>query len=178
MWLKALNVLAQIIIIILALVVVFTMSKKQMIDSTFSSFQKRIDEQLAEDRKHYDEKIGMVQDNLNRYQLNREQRAKFLTTRIDELYDLYKKDPTPITHHSTPSPPSLATENTSIVDKNFSYFESKINRTDEKLDVMENRLSSKVTILEQRVEALQVDKKNNSKVIQNSIQTVNNNIQK
>lgn len=178
MWLKSLNVLSQTIIIILALVIVITMSKTQLIDSRFTSFQKQIDDQLSNDRKHYDEKIGIVQDNLNRYQLNREQRAKLITSRVDELYDLYKKDPTPITNHSTTSPPVLVAENTSIVDKNFSYFESKINRTDEKLDVMENRLSSKVTILEQRVEALQVDKKNNSKVIQNSIQTVNNNIQK
>lgn len=176
MWLKSLNVLSQTIIIILALVVVFTMSKTQVIDSRFNSFQKQIDDQLANDRKRYDEKIGIVQDNLNRYQLNREQRAKLITSRVDELYDLYKKDPTPISNRSTAA--LIVADNTPILEKNFSYFESKINRTDEKLDVMDNRLSSRFTVIEQRIEALQVDKKNNSKVIQNSIQTVNNNIQK
>lgn len=182
MWLKVLNVLAQIIIIILALVVVFTMSKKQMIDSTFSSFQKRIDEQLAEDRKHYDERIGMVQDNLNRYQLNREQRAKFLTTRIDELYDLYKKDPSPILKSNNPPLETSSQAQPEIpvfLDKNFTYVETRLNKIDERLDINYNKLEGRLNILEQRVNLLNSNKASGVKVIQNNMnnQTITGTVQ-
>lgn len=180
MWLKALNVISQITIIILALIIVIAMSKKQVIDSTFTSFEAKIQARLEDDRKHFDEKVLMVQDNLNRYQLNREQRAQHFSERLDELYSLYKKNPDPIILANSQTPGKIVadTVDPSVGDKNFSYLESKANRIDEKVDSVDSRLSSKVLVLEQRVESLQADKKSNTKVIQNNIQTVNNNVQK
>lgn len=179
MWLKTLNIASQITIIFLALVIVFTMSKKQMIDSTFSSFQKRVDEQLAEDRKHYDEKIGMVQDNLNRYQLNREQRAQFITARIDEMYTAYKKNSEVLVHPPTSATivaEAIAPQET-IIDKNLSFIEGRINKVSEQVDVNNNKLESRVSILEQRINTVSTQAKAGSvKVIQNNLnqQTVNN----
>jgi len=169
MWLRALNVLSQITIIILALVIVVTMSKKQVIDSTFSSFEQKITARLDEDRKRLDDKVSTVQDNLNKYQLHREQRAQLFSERLDELYALYKKDPTPIVNANASAAKIVANTLDPAPEKNFIYLESKSNKIDEKLDNLDNKLSGRVSVLEQRVESLQKENKNATKVIQTNI---------
>ncbi|RYY51362.1 MAG: hypothetical protein EOO06_01120 [Chitinophagaceae bacterium] len=168
MWLRILSVTSQITIIILAIVIVITMSKKQLIDSTFTSFEYKINAQLTEDRKRVDEKINTVQANLDRYQLNREQRAAHFTAKLDELYALYKQDPSRIASTNTPTIISAPEAN-----NNFIYLETKLNKLDEKIDKTDNRLSSKVSIIEKKVEGIQLDKSIGQRIINNNIQTNN-----
>lgn len=188
MWLRAINVISQITIIILAVVIVITMSKKQMMDSTFNSFEAKINARLDEDHKRYTERINTVQNNLNIYQLNREQRAQLYSKRIDELYELYKKDPNSIDSASSSYSgkvaastlqPDKETQAPVLLDKNFNYVETRINKIDERLDVNYNKLDVRLNILEQRINLLNSNRNSNVKVIQNNLnnQTITGTLQ-
>lgn len=167
MWLRVINVISQITIIILAVVIVITMSKKQMLDSTFSSFEAKINTRLEEDRLHYDEKVKMVQDNLNRYQLSREQRAQHFNKRLDELYSLYKKDPSIINEANPDLPATIAKPELPVSDKNIQYIETRINRVDEKVDNLDNRITSKISVMEKKVELIEQQSKT-TKIVNNN----------
>lgn len=175
MFLKVLNGFSQAVIIVLALILIITITTKHSSNAALEDFQKQVQERFDSEKKSYDAKIKIVEDNLNRYQQLRETRAQLYAKRLDELYDLYKKDPTPITE-ANPSPAQIVADITipkeSTIDKNFSYFEAKVNSLSEKVDNVDNRLSAKVSVLEQRVEAVQKDNKNNTRVINTN---VNNN---
>lgn len=176
MLLKVLNGFSQAAIITLALVLITTITTKHSSNVALEDFQKQVEERFQVDNKNYDAKIKVVEDSLNRYQQLRENRAQVYAKRLDDLYELYKKDPTPI-ENATPNAATVVASvlphrEETVIDKNLSYFESKSNKLDEKVDSMDNRLSSRLTVLEQRVEVLQNDKKGGTRVINTN---VNNN---
>jgi chaperonin cofactor prefoldin len=171
---KLIHGVFQVAIIILALVLIVTIGLKQNSTSALEDFERKINQELQQDRARYDLKVKTLEDNLNRYQQLRETRAQIFGKRVDELYDLYKKDPTPIL---APNKAEIAVEEPSeiVSSKNLIYLENKINKVDEKTDDVGNRLSGRVDVLEKRFELIQADKKSGQKIIQNSIQTQNNN---
>jgi len=171
MFLKVLKGLSHAIIIVLALVLIITITTKQSANTALEDFQRQVQDRFDVEKKNYEGKIKIVEDNLNRYQQLREARAQLYAQRLDKLYELYQKDPAPIVNANTPAQivASALPHNDSVIDKNLSYFESKANKLDEKLDIVDNRLSARVSVLEQRVEGLQQDKKNGTKVINTNI---------
>jgi ribose 5-phosphate isomerase len=66
-------------------------------------------------------------------------------------------------------------ESLNAIKNNVEYFEKRINNVSEKQDSYQVGTDQRVYVLEQRMKELQADKKNNQKVIQNNIQTQNNN---
>jgi len=172
MFLKVLKGLSHAIIIVLALVLIITITTKQSANTALEDFQRQVQDRFDVEKKNYEGKIKVVEDNLNRYQQLREARAQLYAQRLDKLYELYQKDPAPIVNANTTSAQIVASvlpHNDSVIDKNLSYFESKANKLDEKLDSVDNRLSARVSVLEQRVEGLQQDKKSGTKVINTNI---------
>lgn len=174
MLLKVLNGFSQAAIIILALVLITTITTKHSSNVALEDFQKQVEERFQADNKNYDAKIKVVEDSLNRYQQLRENRAILFAERLDKLYQLYQKNPEPIMNSAKIVADTFPPKEENVIDKNLSYFESKANRIDAKVDDLDNRLSSRMSILEQRVEGVQKDKKNNTKVITNNINTVGN----
>lgn len=176
MFLKVLNGFSQATIITLALVLIVTITNKHSSNVVMEDYQRQVNERLDADRSKFESKIKTVEDSLNRYQQIREARAQLFGKRLDELYDLYKKDPSPIdsANSSLAQASSIVIPKESFTDKNFIYLENKCNRSDEKIDTLDNKVMSRLTVLEQKIELLQQDKKNNSKVIQNNITTVGN----
>lgn len=174
MFLKVLNGFSQAVIITLALVLIVTITNKHSSNVAMEDYQRQVNERLDADRTKLDLKIKTVEDNLNRYQQIREARAQLFGKRLDELYDKYKKDPTPIDSansvvvQATP----VNTPKESFTDKNFTYLENKCNKVDEKIDTLDSKIMSRISVLEQRVEGLQKDSKSGTKVINTN---VNNN---
>lgn len=60
-----------------------------------------------------------------------------------------------------------------VVGNNTTYLETRQNRSDEKQDNYQNTSSNQISLLTQRVDRLEAQGKNNNKIIQNSIQTIN-----
>lgn len=168
MFMKVLNAFSQATIIVLALVLIITITTKQSSNAALEDFQRQVNETLQTDRNKSDLKLRTLEDNLNRYQQLRETRAQIFGKRLDELYDLYKKDPSPIVRMNQ-------TETVeSVSSQNLVYLEAKSNKVDEKVDLLDSKLTARVGILEKKMELIQADKKSNSKIIQNNIQTQNN----
>jgi hypothetical protein len=69
---------------------------------------------------------------------------------------------------------ALRKESQQVMSNNVMYLETKINKGLESQDSYQIGMSQKVYILEQQVKALQADRKNNQKMIQNNIQTIGN----
>ena len=65
-------------------------------------------------------------------------------------------------------------ESLNAIKNNVEYFEKRINNVSEKQDSYQVGTDQRVYVLEMRMKELQADKKNNQKVVQNSIQTQNN----
>lgn len=172
MFLKVLNGFSQAVIIVLALVLIITITTKHSSNVALEDFQKQVEERFDFEKKNYEDKIKIVENSLNRYQQLRESRAQLYAKRLDELYDLYKKDTTPITSANS-SPAKIVADTTvpkeSTIDKNFSYFESKVNNLSEKVDNMDNKLNARLSVLEQRVEVIQKDNRSGLKVVQTNI---------
>lgn len=174
---KVLNGFSQAVIIVLALVLITTITTKHSSNAALEDFQKRVDERFQADNLIYNNKIKTLEDNLNRYQQLREQRAQLYSKRLDELYDLYKKDPAPIDSAKVIkiedyNKPSIEPS----IDKNFNFLEQKINKVDEKADTNNNKTEQRLNILEQRVNLLNSNKASNVKVVQTNLnnQVVNN----
>ena len=62
-----------------------------------------------------------------------------------------------------------------VVANNTDYLEQRVNKTSERQDDYQVSTDQRIYVLELRVKELQADKKNSQKVIQNNIQTQNNN---
>jgi len=170
MFMKVLNAFSQATIIVLALVLIITITTKQSSNAALEDFQRQVNETLQTDKNKSDLKLRTLEDNLNRYQQLRETRAQIFGKRLDELYDLYKKDPSPIVMANASTPETVE----SVSSQNLVYLEAKSNKVDEKVDLLDSKLTARVGILEKKMHMLQSDKKNNSKIIQNNIQTQNN----
>lgn len=179
MLLKVLNGFSQAAIITLAFVLIITITNKHTSNIALEDFQRQMTEALQADKKYYDNRIKTVEDNLNTYQQTREARAQLYGKRLDELYNLYKKDPSPIDQGAgkiVGEQVARDTQPESLLNKNFSFFETKYNNLDEKIDNNNNKVDNRLNILEQRVNGITSQSKNsNVKVVQNNIQTVNNN---
>lgn len=171
MLLRIINGFSQAAIIILALVLIVTITNKHSSNMALEEFQNQVNQRFDEDKKYFDGKIKMVQDNLNTYQQTREARAQLYSKRLDELYDVYKKDPTPIDNaNSTPSASKVVVS----VDNNLPYLETKINNLSEKVDNIDNRLTNKISVLEKKIDSISYDSKSSQRVINNNINNVGN----
>ena len=168
MLLRVLKGFSHAIIIVLAIVLITKITTKESSHSALDEFKKEITQKIDSDKASTDNKIKTVEDNLNRYQQLRESRAVLFSKRLDELYDLYKKDPSPIDSAKT------VVKDFNSESANFGYMENKINKVDEKVDNVSSKVSSKLLILEQRVESLQFENKTGQRIINTNIQTVNN----
>lgn len=174
---KVLNGFSQAVIIVLALVLITTITTKHSSNVALEDFQKQVDERFQADNLVYNNKIKTLEDNLNRYQQLREQRAVLYSKRLDELYDLYKKDPTPIDSSKAVKIEDYSKPQTEpSIDKNFNFLEQKINKVDEKADTNNSKTEQRLNILEQRVNLLNANKASNVKVVQTNLnnQVVNN----
>ena len=171
MFLKVLNGFSQATIITLALVLIVTITNKHSSNVVMEDYQRQVNERLDADRSKFESKIKTVEDSLNRYQQIREARAQLFGKRLDELYDKYKKDPAPIDNAnmvvSQVAAPTQPKE--SFNDKNFTYLENKCNKVDEKVDTLDSKMMSRISVLEQRVEGLQRDSKASTKLINTNI---------
>lgn len=162
MLLRVLKGFSHAIIIVLAFVLTTTIITRESSNSALDEFKKQVNERIDSDKLAYEGKLKTLEDNLNRYQQLRESRAQLYSKRLDELYDLYKKDPHPIDMANTS--PKVQ----SSVDGNFSYLEIKANKIDEKVDNLDNKLSSKVSVIEKRIELIEQQNKVGTKVINNN----------
>lgn len=173
MWItKIIGVLAQLCVIILAILLVYQFSSKQIYDGRIDSIERDLTAKIDDNKKYLNDKIIVQQDNVNRYIQLREDRANLFAQRLDTLYDLYKKDPAPVDNASLPKPIDPVVEHP--IDKNFTYLEQRINKVDEKADTNNNKLESRLNILEQRVSNHTSNRSESVKVIQTNLQTVNN----
>ena len=168
MWLRILKVVFHISITALALILIVSMATRQINTLSFDNLESRLNDKIIQNKKDSDEKVRIVQNNLDTYQATREARAQLYAKRLDTLYELYKKDPSVIVN-ANPTAAQVVANSIEPVQHNFTYLENRTNKVDEKVDSMDNRLSSRLTVLEQRVEVLQNDKKSGSKVIQTNI---------
>jgi hypothetical protein len=159
MLLKILNGFSQAAIIVLAFVLIVTITNKHSSNLALEDFQTQVNKRFEDDKKYYDGRIKTVQDNLNTYQQTREARAQLYSKRLDELYDLYKKDPIPIQNTNKVAP---------SVDGNFSYLEVKANKIDEKVDNLDSKVSTKISIIEKKLELVEQQNKVGTKVINNN----------
>lgn len=85
MWLKVVSALANVVIILLAVVLVFVMTKKENFDNSMEAFERRVNNRLEDDRRYLEEKTNRVQQNLDTYQSARESRARIFGDRLDAL---------------------------------------------------------------------------------------------
>lgn len=177
MWIiKIIGVVTQFCIIILALLLIYQFSSRQLYESRIDSVEKRLETKIDQNKTYFNEKITTQQDNVNRYIQLREDRAKLYSSRIDTLYDLYQKDPTPIEQKTSGAAVGAAiAKDTAPVDANMGYIENKINRVDEKVDSNNSKTTSRLEVIEQKLFNIQTSTRaGNVKVIQNNLQTVNN----
>lgn len=63
-------------------------------------------------------------------------------------------------------------ENKKVIDNNFYYLETRINKLSEAQDNYQNTSFSRINILEQRLIKLEKDNKQNNKVVNNNINTL------
>lgn len=82
---KIINALAQVAILLLAIILMFVISKKQVFDSSMEDFQKRIDNRLEDDRRYYEGKINRLQEQLDSFVSSREVRIRLINDRFEIL---------------------------------------------------------------------------------------------
>ena len=66
-------------------------------------------------------------------------------------------------------------ESLTVMSKNVDYFDSRVNKLAEVQDRYQVNTDQRVYVMEQRMLQLQADKKNSQKVVNNNINTLNNN---
>lgn len=184
MWfIKIISVIAQILVILLAGFLVSQFSFKQFSESRFKSLEEKLTARIDQDRQYLNDKIITVSDNVNRYQTNREERAKLYGQRIDELYALYKENPEPILKASelVVSKPREKSDEVKddgsakkLLDANLKYTESRINKIAEQLDNNWNEGKSRLEVLDARIRVLESE--NRALKTQPRIMNTNNNL--
>lgn len=174
MFLKALTGFAQAIIIVLALTLLITITSKHSSTLELESLERKVDASLVSYGKRYDERIKTVQDNLETYQLSREARAKYISERVEEMYAEYKKSKPVTTPLLMPSPEAISSDNPDLkktIDNNLTYVEGRLNKLSMGLDSLKNQYEGDVSVLRERVKALESENKalkTQSKVINNN----------
>lgn len=177
MWYKILSVVAQISILILAIVLIVSIATRQASLAPVEALEKRVNVKLDSQQSYLNEKIKTVQDNLDRYQQIREARAQLFGERLDEMYKLYVKDPTPL----MVSAPKFAQDDKlpstdieqckKIIDSNVVYLENKTNKVSQTADELRTETTSRLGVLEARVKALE----NENRVLKTESKVINNN---
>ncbi len=82
---KIVSALAQVAILLLAIILMFVISKKQVFDSSMEDFQRRIDNRLEDDRRYYEGKINRLQEQLDSFITSREVRIRLINDRFELL---------------------------------------------------------------------------------------------
>lgn len=85
MVLKVVSATAQIAILLLAIVLMIAITKRQVFDDSMQDFQKRVDTRLEDDRRYYENKINRLQEQLDSLISTREVRVRIFNERFDNL---------------------------------------------------------------------------------------------
>jgi hypothetical protein len=170
MILKVLNGFAQGSIVILALVLVTTITTKHTQNLALEDFQNKVNERFEINKTYYDGKIKNLEDTLNTYQSTREGRAKLYAQRLDELYNLYKQNPDPIDKATGGRLIGIEIAEKIPTKPADNYLEQRLNKVEDKVDSNQNRVSARLDIVEQRVLNIQGGSRaSNIKVVNNNL---------
>lgn len=85
MVIKVVTALAQVAILLLAIMLMVSINKKQLFDQEMSSFQSRLEARMNEDRRYYENKINRLQEQLDSFVSSREVRIRIINDRFDNL---------------------------------------------------------------------------------------------
>lgn len=85
MVIKVLTALAQVAILILAIVLMVSINKRQLFDQEMESFQRKIENRLEDDRRYYESKLNRQQEQLDSFVSSREVRIRIINDRFENL---------------------------------------------------------------------------------------------
>lgn len=85
MVIKVLTALAQVAILLLAIVLMVSINKKQLFDQEMSDFQRKMENRLDDDRRYYENKINRLQEQLDSFVSSREVRIRIINDRFENL---------------------------------------------------------------------------------------------
>ena len=85
MVIKVLTALAQVAILILAIVLMVSINKRQLFDQEMESFQRKIENRREDDRRYYESKLNRQQEQLDSFVSSREVRIRIINDRFENL---------------------------------------------------------------------------------------------
>lgn len=85
MVIKVLTSLAQVAILILAIVLMVSINKRQLFDQEMESFQRKMENRIEDDRRYYENKINRQQEQLDSFVSSREVRIRIINDRFENL---------------------------------------------------------------------------------------------
>jgi len=82
---KVLTALAQVAILILAIILMVSINKRQVFDQEMSSFQRKMEIRMEDDRRFYENKMNRLQEQMDSFITSREVRIRIINDRFENL---------------------------------------------------------------------------------------------
>lgn len=85
MVIKVVTALAQVAILLLAILLMVSINKKQLFDQEMSDFQRKMENRMEDDRRYYETKINRLQEQMDSFISSREVRIRIINDRFESL---------------------------------------------------------------------------------------------
>lgn len=85
MVIKVVTALAQVAILLLAILLMVSINKKQLFDQEMSDFQRKMENRMEDDRTYYETKINRLQEQMDSFISSREVRIRIINDRFENL---------------------------------------------------------------------------------------------